>query len=60
MFKKRQKKESISKKAIRHSSLGEFTKGDKKHPPRLKGGGHGEENIRELKKRGIDYKIIKK
>ena len=57
--KKGKKKEKISKKAIQHSSLGEFTQGDKKHPPRLKSGGHGEENIRELKKRGIDYEITK-
>ena len=52
-------KEKISKKAIQHSSLGEFTQGDKKHPPRLRSGGHGEENIRELKKRGIEYNITK-
>lgn len=58
---KKEKKKivKISKKAIQHSSLGEFTQGDKKHPPRLKSGGHGEENIRELKNRGIDYKITK-
>ena len=57
--KKEKKKEKIPKKAIQHSSLGEFTQGDRKHPPRLKSGGHGEENIRELKKRGIDYEITK-
>ena len=56
---KKLKKEKISKKAIKHSSLGEFTKGDKKHPSRLSAGGHGEENIRELKRRGIDYNITK-
>lgn len=55
---KKEKKEKISKKVIQHSSLGEFTNGDKKHSPRLRSGGHGEENIRELKKRGIDYEII--
>lgn len=59
LFHRKPKKEKISKKAIEHSSLGEFTKGDNKHPPHLKSGGHGEENIRELKKRGIDYEITK-
>lgn len=59
LTKKEKKKEKISKKAIHHSSLGEFTQGDKKHPPRLRSGGHGEENIRELKKRGIEYNITK-
>ena len=58
LFRKR-KRETIGKKAIEHSSLGEFTKGDSKHPPRLKSGGHGEENIKELNKRGIAYNIIK-
>ena len=56
---KKKKKEKIPKKAIEHSSLGEFTQGDKKHQPRLRSGGHGEENIRELKKRGIEYNITK-
>ena len=53
MFKK---KEKISSKAISHSSLGEFSKGDKKHSPRFLSGGHGEENIQELKKG--EYNII--
>ena len=57
--KEKKKREKISKKAIQHSSLGDFTQGDKKHPPRLKSGGHGEENIRELKRRGIEYNITK-
>ena len=59
MHRKKQKKEKISKKAIQHSSLGEFTQGDRKHQPRLRSGGHGEENIRELEKRGIEYNITK-
>lgn len=53
------KREKISKKAIEHSSLGEFTQGDKKHPSRLKRGGHGEENIQKLKSLGIGYNIVK-
>ncbi len=56
---KKEKIEKISKKAILHSSLGEFTQGDKKYPSRLRGGGHGEENIRELRKRGIEFNITK-
>ena len=59
MLKKRPKKEQISKKTIEHSSLGEFTKGDKKRASRLKSGGHGEENIQELNRRGIEYNITK-
>lgn len=59
--KKKEKKhgERISEKAIIHSSLGEFSQGDKKHIPRLLKGGHGEENLRELKRRGIEYDILK-
>ncbi len=49
----RKQKEKISRKAIIHSSLGEFTKNGKPYR-----GGHGEENIRELKKRGIDYNVV--
>ena len=52
------KRERISQKALIHSSLGEFSQGDKNHPPRFLKGGHGEENIRELKKRGIQYHIV--
>ena len=59
MPRKKQKKEKISKKAIQHSSLGEFTQGDRKHQPRLRSGGHGEENIQELNKRGMEYNITK-
>lgn len=56
MFKR---KEKISKKALIHSSLGEYTHGDKQHPPRLNSGGHGEECVKELEKRGIEYNINK-
>lgn len=52
------KKEKIGKQAIIHSSLGEFTKGDKKAKPRLLSGGHGEENLLELDRLGIDYQIV--
>ena len=54
------KKERISRKAIEHSSLGTFTQGNKHHPPRLASGGHGQENIRELERRGIEYNINKR
>lgn len=47
-------KEKISKKAIRHSSLGEF-----KRSGRIKSGGHGEENLKYLKDNKIKYNIVK-
>ena len=53
-----QKKEKIPQKAIIHSSLGEFSRGDKNHPSRLLSGGHGEESIRELKRRGIQHNVV--
>ena len=59
LFNRKPKKEKIDKKAIAHSSLGDFTKGDRIHPPRLKSGGHGEENLRKLRQKGIDYNITK-
>ena len=59
LFHRKPKKEKIAKRAIEHSSLGDFTKGDKKHSPRLRSGGHGEENLRELRKKGINYNITK-
>ena len=58
-FKRKKRKEKIGTKAIIHSSLGEFTTGDKTHPPRFDSGGHGEENIRELNRRGIKFNIVK-
>lgn len=54
----RHKKETMSKKAVVHSSLGEFTKGDHKTPPHVRSGGHGEENIQHLKQLGIKYNIV--
>lgn len=57
MFKKLKRK--ISNNVLVHSSLGKFTSGDKQHPPRLSKGGHGEENIQELKKRKIHFNIVK-
>ena len=58
-FKRKKRKEKIGTKAIIHSSLGEFTTGNKTHPPRFDSGGHGEENIRELNRRGIKFNIVK-
>lgn len=48
------KKDRISKKAIIHSTIGEFTKNN-----RLISGGHSQKNLKELKKRGIKYNIEK-
>lgn len=45
-------KEEISEKAIEHSSKGEYTKSG-----RMKGGGHGQEAIEYMNKKGIKYKI---
>ncbi len=60
MFNKKSKRkwEKICNSAIIHSSLGEFTNGGKNGPPKFAKGGHGEENIKELKRRGIDYNIV--
>ena len=52
------RKERISNSAIEHSSRGTFTKGNNKHNPKLKSGGHGEENIQTLKKYGWSYNIV--
>lgn len=57
---RKQRKEKIAKKAIDHSSLGIFTTGDKHNKPRLKSGGHGEENIKALKKLNTEYNVVKK
>ena len=54
------KKEKIGNNALEHSSRGTFTKGDNKNKPRLKSGGHGEENIKALKKYGWNYNIVAK
>lgn len=54
------KKEKISNSAIEHSSRGTFTTGGKYYNPRLKSGGHGEENLRALKKYGWEYNIVAK
>ncbi len=48
-------KEKISNKALEHSSKGEFTKNSN----RLKGGGHGQENIDYMNENNIDYNIVK-
>ena len=58
-LKKRRKKERISKEAIRHSSLGDVRFVKETGKLRMFGGGHGQENIDELKKHGIKYKIDK-
>lgn len=54
MFKK---KERISKKALIHSSLGEFKENKKTGVIYPTKGGHGQENIKELEKQKIPYKI---
>lgn len=52
------KKERISNRAIEHSSRGTFTVGNKNNKPRLFSGGHGEENLKTLKKYGLRYNIV--
>lgn len=47
-------KEEISEKAIEHSSKGNYTQGG-----RLKGGGHGQEALDYMNKKGIKYNITK-
>lgn len=54
----KQKKETMSNKAVVHSSLGEFKNGKQKTPPRMISGGHGEENIQRLKQLGTKYNIV--
>ncbi|MHC1683428.1 MAG: minor capsid protein [Clostridiaceae bacterium] len=54
----------ISGKTLKHANEGEFTnpKNPKKVKPneiRFKSGGHGEDNINLLQKRGIEYNIVK-
>lgn len=52
------KKQKISKRVQKHSSFGEFTKGNAKTKPRLLSGGHGQENIKELKRLKTPYNIL--
>ena len=54
----KQKKEKFPYKALIHASKGEFSQGDKNHSSRFISGGHGQENIQELKKRNISYNIV--
>lgn len=54
------KRERISNKTLIHASKGEFSQGDKNHLPRFLSGGHGQENIQELKKRKISYNIVER
>ena len=56
----KRRREKISNSAIEHSSRGTFTAGDKNHKPKLKSGGHGEENLQALKRYGRDYNIVAK
>ncbi len=57
---------TVSKEALKHSTLGDFTnlKNPKKPPSdknggKMKGGGHSQTNIDELLRRNISYKIEK-
>ena len=54
----KQKRERISNRALEHSSRGTFTAGGKNSKPRLISGGHGEENLRALKKYDRSYNIV--
>lgn len=54
------KNERIENSAIEHSSKGDFTINPKsKKISRMKGGGHGQENIDFLESIGFQYNIIK-
>jgi hypothetical protein len=55
---------SISDETVKHANEGDFTnpKNPKKIRPgeiKLKGGGHGENGIKLLKEKGIEYNIVK-
>ena len=57
------KRITVSKKAMEHSTLGEYilpTGSKGAYPdPRLKGGGHSQECIKYMDKKGIEYEITK-
>ena len=44
----------LTKTAIKHSNEGDFQKNG-----RMKGGGHGQDNIEKLEREGIEYNIVK-
>lgn len=51
---------TVSDKALKHSTVGDYVKPSKDYPNgRLKNGGHSQKCIDELKTKGIDYKITK-
>ncbi|MBX7280754.1 minor capsid protein [Clostridium chauvoei] len=64
-FNNKNRKLNISKASLKHSNEGDFTnpRNPKKVKPgeiKLKSGGHGEDNIKLLDKRQIEYNILKK
>ena len=51
---------SIDDIALKHSSVGDFTYNPKTGQiSRMKGGGHGQSNIKFLEENGIEYNIVK-
>lgn len=63
-FSNKNRKMNIPKETLKHSNEGDFTnprnpKKIKEGEIRLKSGGHGEDNIKLLEKRKIEYNIIK-
>lgn len=51
------KKIFVSKKAQKHSSKGDFSKNQKTGKLVMNGGGHGQENIDFLNKKGVDNDV---
>lgn len=50
----------LSYDRLRHSDLGDFTRPQKKgQKSKLKSGGHGQRNIEQMQKRGIEFVIVK-
>jgi hypothetical protein len=56
-IKKKRKKERIDKSAIIHANRGDLRQNEKTGKWRMFGGGHGQTNIRELKKYKIEHII---
>ncbi len=46
----------ITKKSLKHSSRGDFSY-QKRKPVKMKGGGHGEENIEYLDKNNLEHEV---
>ncbi|MEG2688291.1 MAG: hypothetical protein RSA24_03900, partial [Clostridia bacterium] len=54
------RKEKISKSALDHSCIGNFSKNSKNGRMKMQSGGHSKENFEQLKNYGINYQVTKK